>query len=42
MLVMLLLAALWPPVRMEIRLAPSAHFTSANKDKNLAGGVATR
>jgi hypothetical protein len=41
MLALLLLAALWPPLRMEIRLTPSAH-SSANKDKNLAGGVATR
>src|ERR1035441_10327205 len=34
--VMLLLAALWPPLRMEIRLTPSA-LQSANKDKEPHG-----
>jgi hypothetical protein len=41
MLLVLLLAALWPPLQMEIRLTPSAR-KGANKDKNLAGDFATR
>ena len=35
--VMLLLATLWPPLQMEIRLTPSAHRKSANKDKEPRG-----
>jgi hypothetical protein len=34
--VMLLLATLWPPLQMEIRLTPSA-LQSANKDKEPHG-----
>ena len=37
----LLLAAVGPPLQMEIRLTPSALW-SANKDKNLTDDFATR
>jgi hypothetical protein len=42
MLVMLLLATLWPPLQMEIRLTPSAQQKAPTKTKNLAGDVAAR
>jgi hypothetical protein len=42
MLVLLLLTALWPLLRMEIRLTPSAQLEAPTKTKNLAGDVAAR
>src|ERR1700733_4763475 len=42
MLVLLLLATLWPPIQMEIRLTPSAQLEAPTKTKNLAGDVAAR
>jgi hypothetical protein len=42
MLVLLLLATVWSPLRMEIRLTPSAQLEAPTKTKNLAGDVAAR